>query len=63
MGDAVTRYSATQFIVLLPACSYEAGVKVGKRIEKQFQNTIKKKRLDLIIELMELSAYEELYDE
>ena len=63
IGDVLTRYSVTQFIALLPACSYESGVKVGKRIEKQFQNAIKKMRLELSIELMELTAYEKMYSE
>ena len=63
VGDVLTRYSITQFIVLLPACSYESGIKVGKRIEKQFQNAIKKMRLELSIELMELTAHEKMYSE
>lgn len=63
VGDVLTRYSITQFIVLLPACSYESGIKVGKRIEKQFQNAIKKMRLELSIEIMELTAQEKMYSE
>ena len=58
IGDVVTRYSVTQFIVMLPACSYESGIKVGERIEKQFANVSKKLRLELRVELQELSAYE-----
>lgn len=58
IGDVVTRYSVTQFIVLLPACSYESGIKVGERIERQFRDTLNKMRLELKVELQELSAYE-----
>lgn len=58
IGDVITRYSVTQFIVMLPACSYESGIKVGKRIEKQFAGISKKLRLELKIELQEIKAYE-----
>lgn len=58
VGDAITRYSKTQFIVMLPACTYESGIKVGKRIEKQFMSTGKKLRLELKVELQEINAYD-----
>lgn len=56
VGDVASKYSPTQFIVLLPACSYEAGIKVAERIQKNFQNNIGNKRLELKYELAELSV-------
>lgn len=58
IGDVITRYSVTQFIVMLPACSYESGIKVGERIEKRFLKESKKLKLELRVELQELNAYE-----
>lgn len=58
IGDVITRYSVTQFVVMLPACSYESGIKVGERIEKRFMNESKKLKLELKVELQELNAYE-----
>lgn len=58
IGDVVTRYSVTQYIVMLPVCSFESGIKVGERIEKQFMKDCKKLKLELKVELQELNAYE-----
>lgn len=55
-GDVATKYSMTQIIVLLPTCTYETGVRVAKRIQKNFQNNIGNKKLELGYELSELSA-------
>lgn len=54
-GDAAARYSATQFIVLLPMCSYESSMMVAGRIEKYFKKLTGKKGLKLVWELVELA--------
>ncbi len=36
-GDVVTRYSRTQYVIMLPACKYETGEKVMKRIFDDFE--------------------------
>ena len=56
IGDVAARYSPTQFIVLLPACSYEAGVTVATRIQKRFCSSIGRRKLELAADLAELTA-------
>lgn len=36
IGDVASRYSDSQYVVLLPACNYEDGVKVSERILNRF---------------------------
>lgn len=55
IGDVASRYSPTQFIILLPTCSYESGITVIERIQKSFYKNIGKRRLELLFELTELS--------
>lgn len=50
-GDIAARYSQTQFIVLLPMCTYESGVKVVKRIQKNFRENCSRRGLELVYEL------------
>lgn len=57
IGDVASKYSPTQIIVLLPTCTYEAGVKVAKRVQKNFQNSIGNRKLELEYELSELSTF------
>lgn len=38
-GDVFARYSKTQFVVMLPACEYEMGKKVMKRVFSNFDGT------------------------
>lgn len=57
-GDVVTRYSQTQYVILLPACSYESGIMVAERIKKMFQKEIGNKHLELKYELKELRTKE-----
>ena len=38
-GDTISRYSATQFVVLLPAVTYESGNLIMDRIKKAFHRT------------------------
>lgn len=54
-GDVVARYSSTQYILLLPACSYESALIVMKRIKDKFRQAIGKRRLELQFELEEMS--------
>lgn len=56
IGDVVARYSPTQFVAILPACSYESGIAVGGRLQKKFQRKIGNKRLELRFELAEVVA-------
>lgn len=37
IGDVAARYSGSQFVVLLPACSYESSKKVVERIHGQYR--------------------------
>ena len=39
-GDAFTRVSATQYLILLPTANYENGVKVLQRIISRYENTL-----------------------
>lgn len=39
-GDAFTRVSATQYLILLPTANYENGVKVLQRIIDRYENTL-----------------------
>ncbi len=57
IGDVASKYSPTQVIVLLPTCTYESGIKVAKRIQKNFKENIRKQKLELTYELAELSAH------
>ena len=36
IGDVAARYSDSQFIVLLPTCTYESSVAVAKRVTEHF---------------------------
>lgn len=55
-GDVASRYSQTQFVVLLPTCTYESAIKVVERIKKKFRKTAGKGSLEIYYELSELSA-------
>ena len=56
IGDVAAKYSPTQILVLLPMCTYEAGVKVAKRVQRIFRKNIGNKKLELDYELAELLA-------
>lgn len=55
-GDVASRYNATQFVILLPLCSYESGIKVAERIRDNFRRNAGKKGLEIIYELTDMSA-------
>lgn len=54
-GDVVARYSSTQYILLLPTCSYESVLVVTRRIREKFHQAMGKRRLELQFELDEMS--------
>lgn len=56
IGDVVAHNGPAQFVVLLSACSYEAGLAVNYRIQKNFDRKIGSRRLELRFELEELSV-------
>lgn len=55
-GDVVARYSPTQYIVLLPACSFESGAAVADRIRRNFRKHAGRYQCDVSYELAEISA-------
>ena len=54
-GDAAARYRDTQYIILLPTCSYEGSILAAERIRREFDRRIGKKHLELVFEVDELS--------
>lgn len=57
-GDVVARFSNTQFVLLLAACSYESTLLVTDRINNHFRKASARKRLDLQFEVEELLGAE-----
>ncbi len=55
-GDVVARYSPTQYIVLLPACSFESGEAVANRICRNFRKHAGRYQCNVAYELAEISA-------
>ena len=53
-GDVIARYSATQYIVLLPTCDYEGGLIALERIEENFYNLSTRYHVKLICDLKEM---------
>lgn len=60
VGDVVARYSDTQFVVLLPACTYEAATKVIKRIVTKFEMGFKE-YVQIRYDLEEISQNSSLF--
>lgn len=44
-GDVISKYSASQFIVMLPTCQYETATMVMERIQDKFYESDKKRKL------------------
>lgn len=55
IGDVAARYSDSQFIVLLPTCTYESSVAVAKRVTENFAALDKAKRIVIKTEFEQLS--------
>lgn len=55
IGDVAARYSDSQFIVLLPTCTYESSVAVAKRVSENFATVDKAGRVVIKTEFEQLS--------
>jgi DNA-binding SARP family transcriptional activator len=53
-GDVISRYSGSQFIVLLPTCQYETAKMVMERIRTAYFDTKKKSKVRLSYSLQEM---------
>ena len=53
-GDVVSRYSNTQFLLLLPTCQYETATRVMERIERIYKNKMKSSQLRLAYNMDEM---------
>lgn len=54
IGDVVARYSDSQFIALLPTCTYENSVRVAKRVLSRFESFDKSQRVKIKTEFEQL---------
>lgn len=57
--DVAARCSPTQISVLLIGCSYENGIRIGKRIQENFYKHIGKRQIELVYELEEICQVQE----
>lgn len=55
IGDVAARYSDSQFIILLPTCTYEGGLGVARRIINYFSKLDKGKKVKIRTEFEQLS--------
>lgn len=55
MGDVVARYSGSQFVILLPTCSFETASMVMERLLKRFHDQHKRKKVRIQYSLAELN--------
>lgn len=55
IGDVAARYSDSQYVVLLPTCTYESCVMVSNRIITRFQDKNKSKRITVKTDFEEVS--------
>lgn len=55
-SDIFSKYSGTQFIVMLPTCQYESAKMVMNRIEQVFLSIYKKKKVKLQFNLDEMES-------
>ena len=53
-GDVYTRYSVSQYLILLPSASYEDGDMVMNRIVRNYKKSYNRKELSLIYSLQPL---------
>lgn len=56
IGDVAARYSDSQFVVLLPNCTYEGCLLVADRIEKRFYDKNKAKKIVIKHDFEEVST-------
>lgn len=56
IGDVAARYSDSQFVVLLPTCTYENCPVIAERILKRFQDKAKSKRIMIKTDFEEVTV-------
>lgn len=56
IGDAACRYSDSQYLLMLPACTYEAGAMVCERLLRRFREALPNPAVQVRYELEEVSA-------
>lgn len=59
-GDAYTRYSVSQYMIMLPTASYENGEMVMTRIVRNFKKAYTRKDLTITYSLQPISPYMDL---
>lgn len=57
-GDTITRYSVSQFLIMLPSASFENGNKVMQRIVQSFKRTYPRLKVSLTYKLLPLDPLE-----
>lgn len=55
IGDTASRYSVSQYVILLPTCTYESSVLVIERLVNKFEEKNKQSKFQLLYEIRELS--------
>lgn len=61
IGDVAARYSDSQFIVLLPTCTYESSMAVAERILEGFTEADKGKKVTIKTEFEQLSEVNSVF--
>lgn len=59
IGDVASRYSDSQYLVLLPTCTYEAGQMIARRIIGRFEKDAKNRKYQAEYHIEEVSSAEE----
>ena len=55
-GDVLTRYSANQYLIMLPACPYENAKAVMERIMRNFEKVHRRVRVRMLYSLKEMET-------
>ncbi len=58
VGDVAARYSDSQYIVLLPTCTYESAKMIADRMIRQFESDVKNQKYKVEYNIEELAAAE-----
>lgn len=56
IGDVISRYGDSQFLILLPACTYESAKKIAWRIIRQFEKDVKNQKYKVDFSLEEVKS-------
>lgn len=63
IGDVASRYSDSQYLVLLPTCTYETGQMIARRIIGRFEKDAKNRKYQAKYHIEEVTAAgEEMYE-